>query len=328
MSIVRAIALLLGLLSVTLAHATAQRTFVSTAGIDNPACSLAAPCRTFAAAIAAASAGGEVIVLNSGGYGTVTITQSISLIAPPGIYAGISALSGNGITINAPGANVVLRGLSIIALGGTTGVDNLQADKVTIDNCVISSFSFDGVLVRGPIDVRITDSTFRDNFNAGVEARAGAAVTVNRSSFAGNYYGIYLRSVEPSTYTAVYANETMFTRNRYGIYSYGDVDAIVRAFIARATFVGNTDCGVCVFGPATFAASAAVSDSMVAGPSGVGLAADGLSANLVISNNTVTRNTVGLSQGGGADFLSLGNNAVYANGTHDVLGNIPGILLR
>jgi hypothetical protein len=67
---------------------------------------------------------------------------------------------------------------------------------------------------------------------------------------------------------------------------------------------------------------------MVAGPSGVGLLATGAGANLVISNNTVTRNTVGLRQESGADFLSLGNNAVYANGTQDVSGNIPGIALR
>ena len=34
------------------ALAASQRTFVSTTGVDNPACSIAAPCRGFAAAIA------------------------------------------------------------------------------------------------------------------------------------------------------------------------------------------------------------------------------------------------------------------------------------
>jgi hypothetical protein len=76
----------------------------------------------FAAAIAATSAGGEVIVLDSAGYGPVTITQAVSIIAPQGIYAGISAFSGNGITVNAPGAIVVLRGLSINGQGGFDGM--------------------------------------------------------------------------------------------------------------------------------------------------------------------------------------------------------------
>ena len=58
-----------------LAHAAAQRTFVSAGGVDNPNCSLAAPCRSFASAIAATLSGGEVIVLDSAGYGPVTITK-------------------------------------------------------------------------------------------------------------------------------------------------------------------------------------------------------------------------------------------------------------
>jgi hypothetical protein len=50
-----------------------QRTFASTGGDDANSCSLTAPCRGFAAAIVAVASGGEVIVLDSGGYGVVTI---------------------------------------------------------------------------------------------------------------------------------------------------------------------------------------------------------------------------------------------------------------
>jgi len=109
------------LLASNLAEATAKRTFVASHGVDNPNCSIVAPCRNFAAAITATSAGGEVIVLDSAGYGPVTTTKSISIVAPPGIYAGISVLAGNGVTIDAPGATVVLRGLSINSQGGANG---------------------------------------------------------------------------------------------------------------------------------------------------------------------------------------------------------------
>src|SRR5436853_5663 len=85
-----------------LAIGSAQRTFVSAAtGNDANPCNRAAPCRNFAAAIAQTASGGEVVVLDSGGYGTVTISQAVSLVAPPGVYAGISVFSGTGITINA-----------------------------------------------------------------------------------------------------------------------------------------------------------------------------------------------------------------------------------
>ena len=43
------------------ALASAQRTFVSVAGADGQPCSIALPCRSFAAAIAQTNAGGEVI---------------------------------------------------------------------------------------------------------------------------------------------------------------------------------------------------------------------------------------------------------------------------
>src|SRR6185369_8943668 len=96
------------------ALAAGQRSFVATGGVDNPVCSLAAPCRSFGAAVTATNAGGEVIVLDSGGYGPVTITKAIALIAPPGVYAGVSVLSGDGVTVttSAAGDRVTLDGLT------------------------------------------------------------------------------------------------------------------------------------------------------------------------------------------------------------------------
>ena len=85
------------------AAAAIQRTFVSGSGLDSNACSLAAPCRGFAAALAQTLPGGEVVVLDSAGYGPVTISQAVTLVAPSGVYAGISVFSGAG-SRSAPGA--------------------------------------------------------------------------------------------------------------------------------------------------------------------------------------------------------------------------------
>jgi hypothetical protein len=88
------------------ASASAQRTFVSPGGADaNTAsnCSLVLPCRSFGAAITVTNTGGEIIVLDSAGYGPVAISKSVSIISPPGIYAGVSVLSGEGITMNTAG---------------------------------------------------------------------------------------------------------------------------------------------------------------------------------------------------------------------------------
>src|SRR4051812_4485061 len=62
----------------------ASRVFVSTGGNDNNSCGRSQPCRTFTAAVAVVDAGGEVVVLDSGGYGAVTITKSVQIVASEG----------------------------------------------------------------------------------------------------------------------------------------------------------------------------------------------------------------------------------------------------
>ena len=102
----------------------APRTFVSTSGNDASACSLVQPCRSFGAALAKTNSGGEVIVLDSGGYGPVTVFYPVSITAPPGVYAGITVTSGTGMLVRTAfvGTAVVLRGLTFVHQGGDTAI--------------------------------------------------------------------------------------------------------------------------------------------------------------------------------------------------------------
>jgi hypothetical protein len=93
------------LLACGLAAAPAQagpnRTFVSGTGTDSGTCTRPAPCRTFAFALSVTNAGGEIDVLDTAGYGTVIITKAISIVNDGVGVAGITASSGDAITINA-----------------------------------------------------------------------------------------------------------------------------------------------------------------------------------------------------------------------------------
>jgi hypothetical protein len=87
--------------------------------------------------------GGEVIVLDSAGYGTIlNLTGSISIIAPQGVYAGISVFSGDGITINAGASDtVILRGLTVGNEGSTgNGIVFNSGGTLHIEDCVVSGF--------------------------------------------------------------------------------------------------------------------------------------------------------------------------------------------
>ena len=142
-------ALALALLASPAAAVLPQRTFVASYGLTANTsfnCSIAKPCRAFGEAIGVTNSGGEVIVLDSAGYGPVTITKSVSIIAPAGIYAGVSVTSGDGIIINAPGGNVVLRGLSISGLGGSAGINIASATSVELDDIIVSNMGTQGVV--------------------------------------------------------------------------------------------------------------------------------------------------------------------------------------
>ena len=63
------------------AQAQATRTWVSGVGDDANPCSRTAPCKTFAGAISKTARNGEINVIDPGGFGAVTITKSITIIA-------------------------------------------------------------------------------------------------------------------------------------------------------------------------------------------------------------------------------------------------------
>jgi len=94
---------LLGLitaLSSAPAKAQATRTWVSGTGRDSNPCSRTQPYLPFATALAATLAGGEINVLDPGGYGSVTINKSISIYNDGAGEAGIVVSGTNAIVIN------------------------------------------------------------------------------------------------------------------------------------------------------------------------------------------------------------------------------------
>src|SRR3981189_3446551 len=99
------------------AHAQATRTWVSGVGDDANPCSRTAPCKTFPGAIGKTAAGGEINVLDPGGFGGGRLTKSITIISK--FEGGVLVQGGNGIIVNAGATDkVILKGLDI---DGTNG---------------------------------------------------------------------------------------------------------------------------------------------------------------------------------------------------------------
>lgn len=163
----------------SLAQAQATRTWVSGVGDDVNPCSRTAPCKTFAGAISKTAKDGEISVLDPGGFGTVTITKSITLNGTHGSGYGsvLAAGAPTGVLINITDVNdirkvVRLRSLDINgASTGTNGVRILAANRVYIEDCAIDGFTNNGVTdVRTVANVQlfISDTNIRNSAQSNV----------------------------------------------------------------------------------------------------------------------------------------------------------------
>src|SRR3954471_4261324 len=92
------------------------RTWVSGVGNDANPCSRTAPCKTFAGALSKTAAGGEISVLDPGGFGAVSPNKSMTISCETGT-AGVLVSAGNGINFNGGATDYLfLKGLDFEGL--------------------------------------------------------------------------------------------------------------------------------------------------------------------------------------------------------------------
>jgi hypothetical protein len=188
----------------SLARAQSSRTWVSGVGDDANPCSRTAPCKTFAGAISKTAPFGEINAVDPGGFGTVTITKSITIDGTAQLSGILNSLT-NGIIVNAAATDLVtLRRLDINGFGnGTNGIRILAAKRVVIEDCVI--YGNGGVSPNGSgiqvatgttVDVVIRNTVVRNNIDGlNVTTSAGVArVSIVNSAFVGNATGIHARA--------------------------------------------------------------------------------------------------------------------------------------
>jgi hypothetical protein len=345
-----AVIVAIGALISTPALAVSQRTFVRSDGVDSNPCSLVAPCRSFGAAMAQTASGGEILVLDSAGYGKVTITQAVSIIAPQGVYAGISVGAGDdGVTINAPGAAVVLRNLTINGQGGNTGILILAAARVHVESCIVSAMTYNGLgLFASTPSVRlfVDDSVFRGNSNygiyisssstvsiknarverngfngVGVDATAPANLTIAGSLIAANTgYGLLLRAASGTGSFVSVSDSELVANTDSGIDAVASGGFLSLA-VARSVLRGNGGRGAYV-SASTGTLYAAFHDNLIAHNNSSGIFGDGAAVSVTASSNSVTTNSYGFAQANGAVFERFGNNTVRNNTASDLSGTI------
>jgi hypothetical protein len=228
---VRSLSLLLALFLLFCASAAqaAPQTFVSAKGDDANPCEQDKPCRTFAGALLKTDVGGEVAVLDAGEYGPFKVTHSVKVTAA-GVYAGVTAVDGDGVEIAPPAGSVVaLRGLTITGKGlggGGEGikyyapgpsrgeVDEEAGVTLHVENCTVSGFQYNGISFKNQGSLFVKDTTLRGN---------GA-------------YGIYV-SAAPGAKARASVINCRLEKNYGGLAAeYGEVDVFARDTVAAGTW--------------------------------------------------------------------------------------------
>ena len=169
------------------AQAQNARSFVATTGNDANNCSASAYCRTFAMALSVTNSGGEIVVVNSGGYGPFTISQPVTINAI-GIDASVTqATSGqSAITVNVPTGNVTITGLNLFGGGtGSLGVNVEAVGVLRLSNMQVDGFG--GGISIGSGSLALYDSKINDCITG--LGQSGGQVYARNTEFDSNDYG-------------------------------------------------------------------------------------------------------------------------------------------
>ena len=286
------------------AFAQATRTWVSGVGDDANPCSRTAPCKTFAGAISKTAAGGEIDALDPGGFGSVTITKSITIDASHTL-GGVSNSGANGVIVNA-GVNdvVVLRGLDFDSYGGGPGLNGVRflaggalhiEDSVIRDNkaTVPNGMGVTFVPSTGSPRLFITNTVISGNgssSNGGVHIEptgsAGAVVTIANSTLFNNLVGV--RAVGTSTT--------------------GRIDIS----ISNSNISGHLNHGVAAV-TGSSAVDIMLNNSVISNNGIRGVSSSGANAVVRIGSSVVSGNANGLMAVSSGKILSFGNNQISGN---------------
>ena len=283
----------------------ATRTWVSAVGDDANPCSRTAPCKTFAGAISKTQSGGEINCLDPGGFGSVTITKSITIDCSATLGSTLNPGT-NGIIINDSGsgspntAEVLIRGLAIngsaSAGGGLNGIRLISGRSLVLQHLFVQNQTAgNGISLQpaGAAEFYAEDVTVTD----------GATGILIQPTGAGSIRA-FLRNVRAQNNSG-----PGVTISAVGNSS--PVGSVV--IIDKSFFTGNAS-GLLTHAPTLATPNIVmITDSVIAGNSSLGLRSAGPGSTIRVGNSTITDNGTGLGLPNNGTINTYGNNRLDGN---------------
>ena len=283
----------------------ANRVFVSARSGNNAnACdNVNTPCQTLTGALAQLNPGGEAIVLDSGGYGKVTITQGVTIEAPAGVTAFIHPSSGDAITINAVAAVVTLRGL-VLNVGDSYGIVVNAVGELNVENCFITAFDGDAIrmISAGRLHLKGTDINGCSAAVRVMNTAGTVQASIDHCHLDGNSFGYTAATTAPGNSTSAASSST-----------------------ANGNSVAGWFCGAGTSGKDVLNLESCTGSEN--GTYGVLNNSANVTSAVRYSNCSLTNNgSFGAANNGSGIVESRGNNTITGNGTAPTSGTIGSFL--
>ncbi len=265
-----------------------NRTYVSKTGNDANDCfGPATACATFPRAISQATARGEVLCLDSGFFGALNITFSISIncgenTGQTGFNFSSVILPANGVAV-IDGIDIDMRGFA----GSGTALSFTGAGTLKLKNSTIRN-SGNGInfTPNGNANLVVTNTALENNSNLGllIQPSGSSAVKVDIDGLqaTGNVGGVLANAPAGTTIDAELRNSLIAQNSNYGLVSSG-AGGVSAVFLDSSSVSNNAQIGVYSTGANSF---------------------------VLVSKTTIARNSIGWAFASGGGLFTFGNNVV------------------
>ena len=305
-----------------------SETYVSArSGTDTGLCPITAPCASLNYALSVTGAGGRVTILDDGVFGPIVLTQPVTIVGSPAnaaqIIADPSALVGC-VGALPSGCGLPNNGFAVEIAAGVN-------DSVKITHALMSAGSSGGVGA-----LKFTSGgqiQFSNNIYRGNDTETDPIVALYPNNPGTTQAQVYFSNsdvafsanggaveVKPSGDTSLklHFNHMAVHNTSFGIRTDGSallsLGDVVATFISESEFFSFNFAAVNAFSTLGTGTVNAAFDATRILNAGVALKANGPQSTVILTNNTVSGNGVGVLVQNGAQVYTPANNTIGGNG--------------
>ena len=309
------------------------------AGSNSGTCPITAPCATLNYALSQITAGGNIVILQAGAFGPVRLTAQVSIsgtdpntqvqiVADPAAQVGCiggapgscGANSGYAVEIAAGVNDTVKMAYVLLNAGPNNGAGALKftsGGKIQLAHSVYrgNGTATGPIVALHPINPGTTQAQVYFS-NSDVGFNTGGAIEVKPSG---------------NTSLKLHFNHVEVHNASFGIRTDGSLlsgpAAVVATAISECEFFSFNNAAMNAFSTAGTGTVNATFDTTRILNAAVALKGNGPQSFVILTNNTVTGNGIGVLVQNGASVVSSINNTIYGNATN-VSGPITNVALN